>query len=133
MAVSRRLRLRGEMERLFSRSFRNAASNGASISSKVNREGGLCRRFLASRSSRRHVSGYEALYGVRKSCRRCPWLSNSPRRPICRDKAWNVPRTLFLSNRVPRLVTKKKSEGGWPWRYWSRRDLYIDSTLRVEL
>ena len=49
-----------------------------------------------------------------------------------RDKAWNVPRTLFLTNRVPRLVTKKKSEVGWPLRYWPRRDLYIDSTLRVE-
>src|SRR5207244_13231750 len=61
MAVSRRLRLRGEMERLFSRSFRNGATNGASISSKVNREGGLCRRFSVNRNRSRNVSRYEAM------------------------------------------------------------------------
>src|SRR5712691_7789282 len=60
MAVSRRLRLRGEMERLFSRSFRNAATNGASISSKANREGGLCRRFSVNRNRSRNVSRYES-------------------------------------------------------------------------
>src|SRR5258705_13225168 len=64
MAVSRRLRLRGEMERLFSRSFKNAATNGASISSKVNREGGLCRRFSENRNRSRNVSRYEAMVGV---------------------------------------------------------------------
>src|ERR1700722_2087262 len=82
MAVSRRLRLRGEMERLFSRSLRNAATNGASISSKVSREGGLCRRFSVNRNRRRNVSRYEAMVCV-LACFCCSkrWVKKPSNKP----------------------------------------------------
>ena len=56
MAVKRRLRLRAVIPRLFSRSSRNAAIIGASISSKASRAGDLCRRCWANCRSKRKVS-----------------------------------------------------------------------------
>ena len=56
IAVSRRFRLRAVIPRFFSRSFRNAVTSGASISSKVNWEGGLFRRLCVNCKSRRKVS-----------------------------------------------------------------------------
>src|SRR5437879_2123834 len=82
MAVSRRLRLRGEMERFFSRSLRNAATNGASISSKVSREGGLCRCFSINRNRRRKASRYEAMVCV-LACFCCSkrWVKKPSNKP----------------------------------------------------
>jgi hypothetical protein len=62
MAVRRTLRLLALLPRCFSRSSRNAQTNGASISESSKLEGGLCRCFCAKFGSKRKVSGSDSVW-----------------------------------------------------------------------